>query len=106
MATEALRGRVFRGLVTAISPSADPKSRVFDVEITIPNRNQDLKVGMIAAVAVATGQAPTAVTVVPLTAVVRSKTNPEGYALFVVEGPQAAGSPACATTSNWGRFSQ
>ncbi len=86
--TEALRGRVFRGLVTAISPSADPKSRVFDVEITIPNRNQDLKVGMIAAVAVATGQVPTAVTVVPLTAVVRSKTNPEGYALFVVEGPQ------------------
>jgi RND family efflux transporter MFP subunit len=86
--TEALRGRVFRGLVTAISPSADPKSRVFDVEITIPNPDQNLKVGMIAAVAVATGQAPTAVTVVPLTAVVRSKTNPEGYALFVVDGPQ------------------
>jgi multidrug efflux system membrane fusion protein len=83
--TEALRGRAFRGLVTAISPSADPKSRVFDVEITIPNAGQDLKVGMIAAVAAATGQAPTAVTVVPLTAVVRSKTNPEGYALFVVE---------------------
>ena len=82
--TEALRGREFRGLVTAISPSADPKSRVFDVEITIPNRNQDLKVGMIAAVAVATGQAPAAVTVVPLTAIVRSRTNPQGYALFVV----------------------
>jgi multidrug efflux system membrane fusion protein len=86
--TEALRSRQFRGQVTAISPSADPKSRVFDVEITIPNPDQDLKVGMIAAVAVATGQAPAAVTVVPLTAVVRSKTNPEGYALFVVEGPK------------------
>ena len=84
--TEALRGREFRGLVTAISPSADPKSRVFDVEITIPNPDQNLKVGMIAAVAVATGQAPKTVTVVPLNAVVRSKTNPEGYALFVVEG--------------------
>lgn len=83
--TEALRGRQFRGQVTAISPSADPKSRVFDVEITIPNRDQDLKVGMIAAVAVATGLAPTTMTVVPLNAVVRSKTNPEGYALFVVE---------------------
>jgi multidrug efflux system membrane fusion protein len=83
--TEALRGRAFRGLVTAISPSADPKSRVFDVEITIPNPEQELKVGMIAAVAVATGQAPTTTTVVPLNAVVRSKTNPEGYALFVVE---------------------
>jgi RND family efflux transporter MFP subunit len=83
--TEALRGREFRGLVTAISPSADPNSRVFDVEITIPNAGQDLKVGMIAAVAVATGQTPTGVTVVPLTAVVRSRTNPQDYALFVVE---------------------
>jgi RND family efflux transporter MFP subunit len=82
--TEALRGREFRGLVTSIAPSADPKSRVFDVEITIPNPHQELKVGMIAAVAVATGQAPAAVTVAPLTAIVRSKTNPEGYALFVV----------------------
>ncbi|MDI6853336.1 MAG: efflux RND transporter periplasmic adaptor subunit [Deltaproteobacteria bacterium] len=83
--TEALRGRQFRGQVTAISPSADPKSRVFDVEITLPNPDQDLKVGMIAAVAVATGEAPTTGTVVPLTAVVRSRTNPQGYALFVVE---------------------
>ena len=82
--TEALRGREFRGLVTSIAPSADPKSRVFDVEITIPNPRQELKVGMIAAVAVATGQAVAAVTVAPLTAIVRSKTNPEGYALFVV----------------------
>lgn len=85
IATEALRGREFRGLVTSIAPSADPKSRVFDVEITIPNPQQELKVGMIAAVAVATGQAPAALTVAPLTAVVRSKTNPAGYALFVVE---------------------
>ncbi|MHB8069786.1 MAG: efflux RND transporter periplasmic adaptor subunit, partial [Desulfobaccales bacterium] len=85
VATEALRGREFRGLVTAISPSADPKSRVFDVEITIPNPQQELKVGMIAAVAVPTGLAPHAATVVPLTAIVRSKVNPEGYALFVVE---------------------
>jgi multidrug efflux system membrane fusion protein len=83
--TEALRGREFHGLVTSISPSADPKSRVFDVEITIPNPQQELKVGMIAAVTVPTGLAPQAVTVVPLTAIVRSKAKPEGYALFVVE---------------------
>ncbi len=82
--TEAIRNKEFQGLVTAISPSADPKSRVFDVEITIPNPQQELKVGMIASVAVTTGRAPLAVTVVPLTAIVRSQTNPEGYALFVV----------------------
>jgi multidrug efflux system membrane fusion protein len=83
--TDALRNREFKGLVTSIAPSADPKSRVFDVEITIPNPQQELKVGMIASVSVATGLAPLAVTVVPLTAIVRSKINPEGYALFVVE---------------------
>ncbi len=40
---------------------------------------------MIASVAVATDQAPVVATVVPLTAVVRSRTNPQGHALFVVE---------------------
>ncbi|MFZ5450697.1 MAG: efflux RND transporter periplasmic adaptor subunit [Thermodesulfobacteriota bacterium] len=83
--TDALRGREFKGLVTSVAPSADPKSRVFDVEITIPNPQQELKVGMIAAVSVPTALAPKAVTVVPLTAIVRSKAKPEGYALFVVE---------------------
>jgi len=40
--TEALRGPEFCGLVTSIGVSADPKSRVFDVEITIPSPKNEL----------------------------------------------------------------
>ena len=36
LTTESLPGE-FHGRITAISPAADPKSRVFSVEVTIPN---------------------------------------------------------------------
>src|SRR5271155_5534602 len=38
----------FAGRVSAISPAADPKSRVFSVEVTVPNPHDRLKSGMIA----------------------------------------------------------
>lgn len=50
MVADALPGRQFSGLVSAVSPSADPKSRAFDVEVTIPNPDLALKDGMIASV--------------------------------------------------------
>jgi multidrug efflux system membrane fusion protein len=83
--TEAWRNRQFTGKVTALAPSADPKSRVFDVEISIPNPDQELKVGMIASVLVATEKAAPPELVVPLNAIVRGTGHPESYALFVVE---------------------
>ncbi|MBI2875276.1 MAG: efflux RND transporter periplasmic adaptor subunit [Candidatus Tectomicrobia bacterium] len=84
--TEAIPGVELRGQTTRISPAADPKSRVFEVEITIPNPQHQLKVGMIASLEVA-GESPSQpIAVVPLTAIVRSQEHPEGYALFVVEG--------------------
>jgi len=75
----------FQGRITAISPSADPKSRVFSVEVTIPNPRNELKVGMIATVTVAAGTLPRPVLVVPLSAVVRSTENPNGFAVYVVD---------------------
>ena len=36
-----------KGVVTAISPQADPKSRVFSVEVTIANPSNEMKPGMI-----------------------------------------------------------
>ena len=39
------------GRVTSISPSADPKSRVFSVEVSIANADNRLKPGMIATLA-------------------------------------------------------
>ncbi len=84
--TEAIPGVEFRGRITRIAPSADPNSRVFEVECTIPNPDNQLKVGMIAALEVdlpADVKRPS--TLVPLNAVVRPVNDPTGYAVFVVE---------------------
>ncbi len=81
----SIRGREFPGQITLISPAADQKSRVFNVGITAPNPQGELKVGMIASLKVAEGERPEAVTVVPLSAVVRAADDPAGYAVFVVE---------------------
>ena len=63
--------------MTAIAPAADPQSRVFDVEVTIPNADGRLRPGMIGTVAIgAQGAAATSAPrplVVPLTAIVRSQ---------------------------------
>jgi RND family efflux transporter MFP subunit len=87
---DALAGTSFQGRVTAIAPAADPQSRVFDVEVTIPNPEGLLRPGMIGTVAVrATGHttryASRLLLTVPLTAIVRSKAGTGEYAAFVVE---------------------
>jgi multidrug efflux system membrane fusion protein len=75
----------FMGRVTSLAPAADPQSRVFDVEVTIPNQDGRLRPGMIGTVALGVppdiGQP--ALTV-PLSAVVRSTANADKYALMVV----------------------
>ena len=74
----------FRGRITSISPSADPKSRVFSVEVTIPNRDDRLKPGMIATLTLGAVKLERPTTVVPLSAVVRSSEHADGFAVFVV----------------------
>jgi multidrug efflux system membrane fusion protein len=54
--SEAAPGAAFRGRVSSVAPSADPKSRAFDVEVSIPNPNNALRVGMIATVNVGNTQ--------------------------------------------------
>lgn len=73
-----------RGRITSISPSADPKSRVFSVEVTIPNADNRLKSGMIATLALANEKLQQPAMVVPLSAVVRSTKSSGGFAVFVV----------------------
>ena len=86
--TEAVPDTVFPGRVTDVSPAADPKSRVFDVEVTIPNQEGRLKAGMIATVTVKGARNRAEVLAIPLTAVVRSPKNPDRYAVFVLAGAE------------------
>lgn len=82
--TETLPGTDIRGQITSIFPAADPKSRAFNVEVTIPNPNFLLRPGMVVSLKVGTKPAAPAQPVVPLNAVMKSKNNPNGYAVFVV----------------------
>jgi RND family efflux transporter MFP subunit len=83
--TEAVSGS-FNGLITSISPAADPKSRVYSVEVTIPNPRNTLKVGMIASLDLGARPLKTTVPVVPLSAVLRDPTQADAFSIFMVEG--------------------
>ncbi|MEZ5289682.1 MAG: efflux RND transporter periplasmic adaptor subunit [Vicinamibacterales bacterium] len=85
---DALAGATFPGRVTALAPVADPQSRVFDVEVTIPNREGRLRPGMIGSVAFAPASgmdaAAAGLLTVPLSAVVRPESGDGAYAVVVV----------------------
>ncbi len=87
--SEALPDRQYDGRVTAIAPAADPRSRLFEVKLTLANADGALKPGMVATVDVAdrTGgkDAAAAPLVVPLSAVVRAPGGGDGYAVFIIE---------------------
>src|SRR6202789_2490108 len=76
----------FAGRVSAISPAADPKSRVFSVEVTIPNPHDRLKSGMIASLALDGAQLPQSVLAVPLSAVIRDPGLGNNFAVMIAEG--------------------
>lgn len=79
----------FPGKVTAVSPSADAQSRVFSVEVTIPNRDGKLKAGMIASVELGTPNQPDIApgsATVSVSAIVKSARS-GSFAVFVAEGP-------------------
>jgi RND family efflux transporter MFP subunit len=91
--TESIAGTTFSGKVTAVAPSADTRTRSFEIEVSIPNTRGDLKDGMVATLR-APGDAsasPSSAMAVPLSAVVRPKGEASGYAVYVVAGD--AGKP-------------
>ncbi len=85
--TESMPDRVFNGTVARIAPAADKKTRNFDVELHIANPKSELKPGMVASLEIDHGAAPQLA--IPLDAVVRPKTSPDGYAVYVVADGKA-----------------
>jgi multidrug efflux system membrane fusion protein len=80
--TEALADRVLLGRITRVSASADPKSRVFEIEVSIPNHDELLKTGMVAALVIEDKSPEIGSAVVPIHAIVGSARQPGGYAVF------------------------
>jgi RND family efflux transporter MFP subunit len=81
---EAMPGVPLTGRITRISPSADPNSRVFEVEAALPNRDGRLKVGMLAALRLA-GRGQERALFIPLAAVIRPARDSSGYGVYVVQ---------------------
>ena len=74
------------GTITRIAPAADATSRVFDIEVSVPNPDGRIKAGVAATVLLAMGaDRPEAGRVVPLGALVRRPDSRAGVAVFCVE---------------------
>jgi multidrug efflux system membrane fusion protein len=71
-----------QGVVTSISPQADPKTRVFSIEVTLDNARDDVRPGMIGSLALGIVRDPKPRLVVPLSAVVRAPSDPKSFAVF------------------------
>jgi RND family efflux transporter MFP subunit len=92
LTSDAFATLEFPGTITAVSPSADTQSRVFNVEVTMPNPKRLLKAGMIATVEVATPAAPDIAPgspTVSVAAIVKSR-RPGAFAVFLADGPDGA----------------
>jgi RND family efflux transporter MFP subunit len=81
---DALQGQTLTGRVTEIGSSANHESRVFNIEVTVPNREHFLRVGMIASVRIERGNAQ-AVPVVPMTALMTADSGSTNYSVFTVK---------------------
>jgi multidrug efflux pump subunit AcrA (membrane-fusion protein) len=83
--TEAMPNRTFRGHISSIAAAADSASRVFAVEVSIPNPAQALKIGMVATVVVAglrdTAPRPS----IPLAAVVKPGPAQGEYGVYAID---------------------
>ncbi len=82
---EAFPNRSFQGFVSAIAAVADSSTRVFQIEVTIPNKGALLRPGMIASLD--TGQAPAlqAIRVAPLSSIVRGENGSSQFAVVVFD---------------------
>ncbi len=71
-----------QGVVTSISPQADPKARVFSIEVTLENPHEEVRPGMIGSLTLGALRTPAPYLAVPLSAVVRAPSDPNGFAVF------------------------
>jgi multidrug efflux pump subunit AcrA (membrane-fusion protein) len=74
----------FNGTITSIAAAADPATRLFLIEATVPNPAGTLRPGMIATVYLRSSGPAQPVAVVPLSAIVRSKEEAGGFSVMVV----------------------
>ena len=83
--TEAIPGRIFSGRVSDIGATADQKTRVFNVEISIPNGERELRPGMVASLVLGAPAISGPQVTIPFSAVIRSTKDPQAYSVYAVK---------------------
>jgi RND family efflux transporter MFP subunit len=81
---EPLQGRTLTGRITEIAASADRDSRVFNIQVSLLNRDRLLKVGMIASVSIEQSD-PQSVPLVPVTALITPQSGSSDYSVFTLK---------------------
>lgn len=102
---EALQGQTLSGRITEIAASANRESRVFNIEVSLPNRDRSLKVGMIASIRIQRADAQN-VPVVPMTALMTAESGSRNYSVFTVkerDGKQFAQLKSVRIGDNFGK---
>lgn len=82
--------RAFDARVTRIAPAADTRGRVFTIEAELPNPDGSLRPGSVISVRLPEATLAAAASV-PLSAIVRSASDPRGFAVYVLEGTEPRG---------------
>jgi RND family efflux transporter MFP subunit len=83
---DALPDDSFQGRIREIAAAADPATRLYRVEVTIPNAKQQLKTGMMGKVSVPGTQPAVLLPAVPARALLRSPSDPYAATVFVSDG--------------------
>jgi RND family efflux transporter MFP subunit len=73
--------------ITAISPAADPQSRVFAVQLTVANSNGEFKPGMIGSLELRPESGAEPHILVPVAALVHANDG-QGFAVWVLDGTE------------------
>jgi RND family efflux transporter MFP subunit len=85
LSCDAFPNKSFTGRITRIAGIADPRSHVFDVEISVANTDGQLKPGMVASIVLGDKAVAPATTTLPLAAIVRSMRDKSRFAVFVLD---------------------
>ena len=83
---DALPEIPLQGRIRKIGAAADPGTRLFRVEVAIPNTKQQLRAGMMGKVSVPGNQSSAPLPAVSAAALLRSPSDPNAASVFVIEG--------------------
>jgi RND family efflux transporter MFP subunit len=82
---DALPDKPFHGRIREIAAAADQATRLYRVEVAIPNANHQLKAGMMGKVSVPGTRRAGMLAAVPAAALLRAPSDPNAASVFVVE---------------------